>query len=466
MEKYKYLLKNVLLFGISNFVPKILVFLMVPLYTNVLTTAEYGTVDLLQTTLSLTIPIVTINITEGVLRYSVSKYHDSKSVLFYGIKYITIGTAVVTGVGIILGCLNVIPWGYIICFILLLLGNNGYTLLTNFLRGIDKMNAIVIGSILNTAIMVGCNILFLLYFSWGMYGYLLAQIFALIIATIFLFIAGGVYKYITTYKKDNIVEREMVVYSKPLILNSISWWINNASARYIIVFFCGTAVNGIYSVAYKIPTILSMCQSIFIQAWQLSAIKESDSAESQYFYKKIYGAYNGLLLVACSGIIMLTKVLANFLYAKEFYVAWKYVPLLLIGTLFTAVSSYIASIFNAKDDTKLVGRTTTVGAVINIIISLCLVPFWGAMGAGIANAISCFVVWLARISSLKKKYKINLFSTKLNIMYILILFQGIIMILETPYAFYINGIVVLIVCLAFHNMILEFIRKILKKVKR
>ena len=62
MEKYKYLLKNVLLFGISNFVPKILVFLMVPLYTNVLTTAEYGTVDLLQTTLSLTIPIVTINI--------------------------------------------------------------------------------------------------------------------------------------------------------------------------------------------------------------------------------------------------------------------------------------------------------------------------------------------------------------------------------------------------------------------
>lgn len=43
MKKYKYLFKNVGLLTISNFGSKILSFLLVPLYTSLLTTGEYGT---------------------------------------------------------------------------------------------------------------------------------------------------------------------------------------------------------------------------------------------------------------------------------------------------------------------------------------------------------------------------------------------------------------------------------------
>ena len=84
-------------------------------------------------------------------------------------------------------------------------------------------------------------------------------------------------------KEDKQIEREMIAYSVPLILNSVSWWINNASDRYILTYFSGVAVNGIYSVAYKIPTILSTIQSIFYNAWSISAITEFDRNDTDGF---------------------------------------------------------------------------------------------------------------------------------------------------------------------------------------
>ncbi|HAQ8217931.1 TPA: oligosaccharide flippase family protein, partial [Enterococcus faecium] len=53
MSKTKYLIKNMGILTISNFSSKILVFLLVPLYTSVLSTTEYGTYDLTISTATL-----------------------------------------------------------------------------------------------------------------------------------------------------------------------------------------------------------------------------------------------------------------------------------------------------------------------------------------------------------------------------------------------------------------------------
>ena len=73
MGKYKYLFKNIGIMTISNFGTKILSFLMVPLYTNLLSTSEYGTYDLYQTTLFLFVPILSLNIADAIMRFSMDK---------------------------------------------------------------------------------------------------------------------------------------------------------------------------------------------------------------------------------------------------------------------------------------------------------------------------------------------------------------------------------------------------------
>lgn len=77
MGRYKYLLKNIGLLTISNFATKFLSFFLVPLYTNILTTTEYGTYDIFNTTIGVLLPILTLNIQEAVMRFSIDNKYTS-----------------------------------------------------------------------------------------------------------------------------------------------------------------------------------------------------------------------------------------------------------------------------------------------------------------------------------------------------------------------------------------------------
>ena len=63
-------MKNMGLLTIGNFASKLLSFLLVPLYTNVLTTKEYGTFDIVVTTISLLLPILSVNIIDADFQHS------------------------------------------------------------------------------------------------------------------------------------------------------------------------------------------------------------------------------------------------------------------------------------------------------------------------------------------------------------------------------------------------------------
>ena len=51
-NKYAALLKDTMLFALSAYLPKLISFFLVPVYTSCLTTYEYGVVDLIATTIS------------------------------------------------------------------------------------------------------------------------------------------------------------------------------------------------------------------------------------------------------------------------------------------------------------------------------------------------------------------------------------------------------------------------------
>lgn len=69
MNDYKYLIKNIGILTISNFATKFLSFFLLPLYTGVLSTEEYGTFDLYSTTISLLYPILSICVSDSVIRF-------------------------------------------------------------------------------------------------------------------------------------------------------------------------------------------------------------------------------------------------------------------------------------------------------------------------------------------------------------------------------------------------------------
>lgn len=459
MGRYKYLLKNIGLLTLSNFATKLLSFFLVPLYTNILTTTEYGTYDLFATTVGVLVPILTLNIQESVMRFALDKNYNREALVTVSIRYIIFSSAIVaTGlfVNAIVG-FNEIGKDYAVFFFLMYFVQVLSGVVLAYSRGIDKISELSVSSVLASAVTIGCNILFLVIFDWRLTGYFLANIIGPLVQCIYLIACSRMTRDTHLFNGYQTEKKEMLAYCKPMVANSIAWWVNNASDRYIVVFFCGLAENGIYSVASKIPSILNVLQSIFNQAWTLSVVKDFDPEDKSGFFANTYKAYNCMLVVGCSAIIATDKILAEFLYAKDFYSAWKYVPWLTIAIIFGALSGYLGGFFSAVKNSKIFAKSSVIGAITNIILNIALTPFIGALGAAIATAVSYFEVWIFRYLHSRRyvKIKVNLFRDLIT--YFFLICQSIILLIEMKNSnMYILefGIFILIVLLYFEDIIL------------
>ena len=404
MKKYRYLLKNIGLLTISSFGTKLITFFLVPLYTSILTTQEYGTYDLFNTTISLLIPILTINIQDGVLRFSLGADREKTAQVFsYGVKLVGVSSLLICIFAWVnqYFCWVKIFAEYPLFFVLLYITTSYNQIFMNIARGVDRVADVSIAGVISA--LTGCllNIWLLVFVKIGLNGYFIAAIGTALAPCIYL----GFRLHLGNYLRRNTDEqlrKDMLAYSAPLVLNAIGWWINSASDRYIVTWICGVAANGIYSVGYKIPSILNVFQTIFNQAWVLSSVKEFDPEDKDGFFVNIYNVYEFLMVGVCALIIIFTRFIARILYAKEFYNAWVYVPFLTISIVFGALSGLIGGVFAAAKDSKIFSISTLVGAAVNTALNIVLVMNIGAIGAAIATAISYTVVWAIRLICVKR----------------------------------------------------------------
>lgn len=465
MNRYRYLFKNIGLLTLSSFATKLLSFFLVPLYTNILTTIEYGTYDLFNSTIGILLPILTLNIQEAVLRFSLDKKKSRDSIVSISAKYLLISNLLIV-IGLFINKLlnlNLIISKYSILFFLMFLVQSLSGVMSCYIRGTDRITDLSISSVITSIVTITCNIVFLIVFKWGLIGYFVANIIGPLVQSIYLMIRSNYIKHIKLVRYLS-EEKEMTFYSKPLIANSIAWWINNVSDRYVIVFFCGLAENGIYSVAGKIPSILNIFQSIFNQAWTLSAVRDFDPDDKDGFFSDTYRTYNCLMTIICSGIILFDKPLAKFLYAKDFYVAWKFVPWLTIAILFGALSGYIGGFFSAVKNSKIFATSTTIGAVINLFLNFIFTPFYGAIGAAVATSISYLLVWAFRFYQSQKYIKLRVNIRKNAISYLLLVIQATILDIADGTIMYILVSVLFVgICLTYANDIVLIMNKVSRR---
>ena len=469
MEKYKYLLKNVGIMTLANFGTKILSFLMVPLYTNVLSTEAYGTFDIYQTTLFLIVPVLSLNIADGIMRFSLDEEYDKREVFMVGVRrYVAACLLCVLIVAVnqifsIIETLTLFPHFFVLYFVTSLMSD----ILNNYARGIEKVSDVAVGGIIGSVSMLSLNVLFLLVFKQGLVGYFIANCLSFACTDLYLIIKLKIWKVIRWKKENQTLKKEMIAYSVPMGLGNIGWWVNNVSDRYIVTWICGLAANGVYSVAYKIPSLLSMFQQIFNQAWIISAVKEYDQ-DSAEFYSTIYKAYNMCMVITCSGLILFDKLIAKILFGADFYAAWKYAPFLMISVVFGAMVQLLGGIFSAAKESKAFGNTILIGAVANTVMNVGLVYVCGPLGAAIATSLSYMLIWMLRLYKVTRRMKLNIILHRDVMSYILLYVQAALLV------YYSNGWrgyrmqlgVVILVIVLYYKDINRILKKILARIKK
>lgn len=458
-NRVSYLIKNTSLLTISQFSSKILVFFLVPLYTSVLSTSDYGAYDLIATTVQLLMPIITIDVYEGAMRFVMDDTKPKEQVITIGFKFVSIGILLFSLAVYINHVFRF--WTLVADYSWLVLLYFSFGLLNQYAgqlaKGFEQVRTMAVSGIVGTLIIVCCNILFLLVFDLGLKGFFLAYIIGYVVTSSYILFSIKIYKYINL-NVDKSIQKEMLTFSAPLIFNTLGWWANSAADRYIVTWLCGISANGIYSVSYKIPSILNTIQGIFVQAWQISAIKEIESDDSAFFYGNALRVINTMMCACCILLISITIPIAKILFANDFFIAWKYVPFLLISSVINAAAGVLGPILSAKKDSNSMAIAAIAGATTNIILNVVLVYFIGVQGAAISTAISSFVIYELRLKAVGEDIK-HQNSYKILASWILMVIQSFFMIYTEMY--FVQGIIMVVFVVGYRKELLE-IKSIIK----
>ena len=425
----KYLFKNTFIFTIGSIGTKLITFFLVPLYTYMLTSKEYGVVDLISTISMVLVPVLVLNINESVMRFSLDKDANYNQIMSAGL--LSLFLAVVVGILIfpISGMISGIQQyaGYLYFYTI---SSAASQLFLCYLRGKEKLMHYACGNILNTFCVAILNIIFLVVLKAGIQGYLKAYIIANFITALYAFAVGNVKEVLKHFQLNQKLTFEMLKYSVVLIPNVFMWWIMNSADRIVVTMFLGAAANGIFAIAYKIPSLMSTVAGIFNQAWSYSAIREDNSDDIEKYTNSVYRGLFFVVSGCALGMMMVLKPFLSIYVSDEYFIAWKYAPFLIIGFVFQTLSTFLSTPYTVNKDSKGFLFSAMTGAIANIVLNILLVFKLGIYGVAFATCVSYIVVFLYRMVDTKKYVRVYVFDKKYLLVFGILFLQTMIIYLN------------------------------------
>lgn len=410
MTRESKLVKNTAIVALGQIGTKFISFFLLPLYTAILSTEEYGTVDLLNTYVSLLLPIIFLQIDQAIFRFLIDYRKDEcgqRKLISTVFLTVTVQSILYLVLFVILGRFINNPYKYFLA--VNVVASMFSSMLLQIARGLGDNITYSLGSLVSGAGTIILNVIFIVIFNLGAYGMLGATMFANILCFIFVFLKLRIYQYIRLNQWDKKNLQEILKYSVPLVPNALSWWIISASDRTIVSHFLGVAANGIYSASNKFSGIVITIFSIFNITWAESAsmyIKDADSSE---YFSNIINVSIKLFTMVCLLIVSSMPFVFDYLITgSDYATAYYQIPILMLATLFNIIVSLLGSIYVALKKSNEIAKTSVYSAIINIVVNLILINLLGLYAASLSTLIAYLSMSIYRYIDVQKYVKLRI----------------------------------------------------------
>ena len=436
-NRIAFLLGNTLVFALGGLAIKAVSLVLMPLYTTALTAGEYGTAELLNSAIEIVLPLLSAGVVEALYRFSIDD-DVPKDELFAGSLVVLGGGVVCTGVACALGSAlwNMEHAG---SFFVLFCSVCVFKATTQLARGLGHVRRFVAYGLINALAMVVSTYLLLVRAHLGVEGYLWSFTIGYLVGGLVAFLGSAEYRLLAPFRLDRALLRRMLVYSLPLVPNLLSWWLVSVSGRYVVLWGSGLAAAGLFTAASKMPSLINIVASVFQQAWQYSTAREIDSPDRGAFFGSVLRGYSLATLSAAGLVIALNRPISRVMLQAEFAEGWRYVPLLMLVASFGVISIFFESFYQALKNSGVLMASTALGAGVNVVLGVALVPFMGPWGAGLAGAVAYMLVLVVRARDLRRR--INLPIDRLRLTYQLALLISITACMSFDGGSWLNGAV-------------------------
>lgn len=401
-ERTKRLKKNTFLVFIGNTGSRLISFIMLPLYTRWLSVEEYGLTDILTVYVTFLFSFITCCISESIFIFPKNQeYEKQKSFYSSAFGFLIVMLSITAILFLAIKTFSAeydiknsfIDNIWLIYF--MLITEIVMKVSQQFTRSIDKMlvySMTGVISALSTAIYA-----FVLIPRYGAVGYVWSIILAHLTAGMYSFIFSKSYLFIgfKSIKKESLLQ--LLKYSIPLIPNSVMWWIVHAINRPLMEANLGLHDIGIYAVANKFPSVITMIFSVFTTSWQISVLEEFGKEGYASFYNKVLRVVYILLICLLLILTLSSKLIINIFVDEKYYEAWKFIPLLSMGAVLSSISGITGSHFSATKESKYYFYSSIWGAFVAVLLNILLIPNWGLYGVCFAVILSFLVMAVSRI---------------------------------------------------------------------
>lgn len=407
-NKYKRLAKNSIWTLIGNSGSKLLGLLLLPLYTRWLGTSGFGESDLVTTYSSFLVYIMTLCIADGIFVFTKNQSNELKKSFFSSALLFTV--------------LLLVIWAVLWCILDFLFASldfrNSFTdnlwyiygiVVTTFLQQYSQQFILSLEKIKIFSFTGIVHSLFTLLFSFllipsmGVKGYILATIYSNLLTASYSFFLSKSYLYLSFRQIDKYKVYELLKYTIPLIPNGIMWWLVSALNRPVMEYNLDYSTIGIYAVANRFPSIINMVFAVFSVAWNISVFEEYGKEGYEVFYKKIFRMLFLVIIIAASVVMVSSELIVTIFAAPDFHEAWKYMIILVVGSVFSCLSSFFGTNFSVVKQSKYYFYSSVWGALTAIVLNLILIPVIGLWGTSISVMMS-FVVMMSSRYIYSKKY--------------------------------------------------------------
>ena len=356
MNKNKEFATNTFILFLGKFTTQFITFLLIPLYTHFLNADDYGLVDLIQTYISLFVPVLILRFDSVVFRFLIDERKnkdnvDGKKIVITNTVIMVLCVAViVSSIYILVGFFVSIKYFWLLLFtVIAIMFSN---ILLQISRGLGKNKEYSIACVITGLTTLILNIMFIVIFKMGASSILISSCVANVLCSVYITLKNKIFGMIEFRFLSKKKILEYLKYSLPMIPNSLSWWIVNVSDRSIITFVLGSAMNGIYTISCKFSNIINSIFSIFNMSWQESASMHINDNDRDIFFTTIINKMLDLFSTVSVMIIAILPLVYNYIVGNDYIESYSYIPILLFANMFNVLINLIGGIYIAKKETK------------------------------------------------------------------------------------------------------------------
>ncbi|MHA6278946.1 oligosaccharide flippase family protein [Salinimicrobium sp. CAU 1759] len=405
MALFQKLFKQTFIYGVATVVPRMLSFLLLPLYSAYLPTEGFGEVAIVFSWMAVFNVLLAYGMETSFFRF----FHQEnfrKEVTATSALSLLGSTAIFLVLGFVfmdsISAATTIASHYVLYVILILALDALATIPFAWLRATERPKVFAAIKIGNVAVNLALNIFFIIYLpKIASQNAFFETIYIPDFEIAYIFIANLVASGLTLlvmlpfylklpYTFNRELWSKMLTYGAPILIAGIGFVINEVFDKILLAWLLPQDIAksevGAYAACYRLALFMTLFATAFrlgIEPFFFSHAKEKNAPQTYATITKYFVIFGALILVLVTIFSDLLKLLL--IRDSSYWDAMVVVPMILAANLFLGIYHNLSVWYKVSDRTKFAGYISLFGAVVTLLLNFWLIPYYSYVGSAIAT---------------------------------------------------------------------------------